>query len=443
MSTQRRSGSGAAPGGVRWRAGVLGFAMRGGGVAVVVALTALAVPQAASAQDISVGGQLRPRVEHQTTAPAAATPDPFTSLRTRAHLQGRMGPRLRGFVQLQDVRGWGEVPGSFPNGGNGRTGLHQGYLEVGAWEADRLALRAGRQEVGFGGERLVGAVDWTQQARALDGLRTRVRLGAGVVDLFGFHVDERAASTPRDGSLFGAYATLPVGSEGAGGGRSAAGGERTLDLFALYNHLDGTAVGAGGAGAARTDQGTIGARLAGTGDVAYRVEAAYQFGERGGREVSAFLLGGRVGTTLSPRLGATLWYDYLSGSASPGDGPVRVFDTLLATNHKYYGFADLFTNIPVHTAGRGLQDLALKTSYQLKDDVTLGLDLHSFHLARSAGLASGRLGEEVDLTVRWRLGPRLELSGGLSRVFAGSALRELGRLDGDRTFSYLMLNTTF
>jgi hypothetical protein len=412
----------------------------------------------AAAQEITVGGQIRPRMEHQTAGPGATTPDPFTSLRTRLHLQATAVPRLRAFIQFQDVRGWGAVPGAFPNAGNGRTDLHQGYLEAGAWEADRFAVRAGRQEVGFGGERLVGAVDWTQQARALDGLRTRARIGNGMVDIFGFRVDDRAASTPRDGALAGAYATLPVGTSGtdrgaAGAGAATAAGTsggraqatHTLDLYGLYNHLYNSAGApiADGQGGG-TDQGTVGARLVGTGDVAYRVEAAYQFGERDGREVSAFLLGGRVGTTFADRrLGVTLWYDHLSGSATPGEGRVRVFDTLLATNHKYYGFADLFTNIPVHTAGRGLQDLALKTSYRLNDAASLGLDLHSFHLARGAGLPSGRLGEEIDLTARWRLSPRLELSGGISRVFDGEALRALGRLEGNRTFTYLMLNTTF
>lgn len=424
MITRRR---GAAVG----RGSLLGVA------ALALALVALGISAVtAQAQEISVGGQVRPRLEHQTGAAGEPTPDPFTSLRTRVDLEAKLGTRVRGFVQLQDVRGWGAVPGAFPNAGNGRTELHQGYLEVGALNADRFSMRAGRQEAGFGGERLVGAVDWTQQARALDGLRTRARLHNGVVDLFAFRVDDRAASTPRDGALAGTYATLGAGP-------------RTLDLYGLYNHLynspaAGDAAGAGAATAGGTNQGTVGARLAGAGDVAYRVEAAYQFGEREGREVSAYLLGGRVGTTLAGgRLGLTAWYDYLSGSATPGAGRARVFDTLLATNHKYYGYADLFTNIPVHTAGRGLQDLALKSSYHVNDAASVGLDLHSFHLARSAGLASGRLGEELDLTAKWRLSPRIEVSGGVSHVIGGEALRALGRLDGNRTNTFLMVNTTF
>jgi len=403
---------------------------RGGRVATITAGVAFAVlglgvvgVAPASAQELTVGGQLRPRVEHQTASPGAPTPDPFTSLRTRVHLRAELTPRLGGLIQLQDVRGWGTVPGNFPNGGHGRLDLHQGYIEAGAWDTGPVAIRLGRQEVGLGEERLVGAADWAQPARALDGLRTRIRFASGWLDLFGFRVDDRAAATAADGALAGAYATL------------AARSGRALDLFGLYDHND-----AGGG----TDQVTLGARVAGKDRVAYRAEAAYQFGERGGREVGAFLLGARVGTTTAGgRLGLTLWYDYLSGSADPSEGEVRAFDTLLGSNHKYYGQADFFTAIPTHTAGRGLQDLALESSYRVNDDVACALALHSFHLARAGGLASGRLGEELDLTAKWRLAKGVELAGGLHYLRGGPALRELGRLDGNRTTGYLMLNTTF
>ena len=42
---------------------------------------------------------------------------------------------------------------------------------------------------------------------------------------------------------------------------------------------------------------------------------------------------------------------------------MKVFDTLFTTNHKFYGLADLFLNIPLQTDGRGLQDLAVKWHY--------------------------------------------------------------------------------
>ena len=47
--------------------------------------------------------------------------------------------------------------------------LHQGYLEARDLFVPCFNVRAGRQEISLGEERLIGAVDWTQNARSLDG----------------------------------------------------------------------------------------------------------------------------------------------------------------------------------------------------------------------------------------------------------------------------------
>lgn len=74
------------------------------------------------------------------------------------------------------------------------------------------------------------------------------------------------------------------------------------------------------------------------------------------------MLGARLGFDVGTGGSLTLWYDLLSGDADPNDGDTKVFDTMFATNHKFYGFADMFLNISVHTGGQGLQDLAVKGS---------------------------------------------------------------------------------
>ena len=61
------------------------------------------------------------------------------------------------------------------------------------------------------------------------------------------------------------------------------------------------------------------------------------------------------GASRSP--GVSVGVEYLSGDDDPTDGTYKVFDTLYATNHKFYGFMDYFLNIPVHTFGLGLRDV--------------------------------------------------------------------------------------
>ena len=109
------------------------------------------------------------------------------------------------------------------------------------------------------------------------------------------------------------------------------------------------------------------------------------------------MLGARLGHGFGGKGSVTLWYDYLSGDGDLGDDTIKVFDTLFATNHKFYGFADLFLNIPVHTGGRGLQDLAIKGAYRVNPEWTLKLDLHSFNMADKGSLTSGHFGEEIDV----------------------------------------------
>ena len=53
------------------------------------------------------------------------------------------------------------------------------------------------------------------------------------------------------------------------------------------------------------------------------------------------------------------------------------------------------------------------------------------------------LARELDLTLTYRHTANLSLTGGLSQVFVGDGLIELGRFADDQTFFYLMLNGVF
>lgn len=392
-------------------------------LAVLAAALLLAAP-GARAQQVRFGGQVRPRYEFRDPAREGRRDD-FVSMRVRAQVSAALERDVRVFVQLQDVRLWGEEVSTLGDLRADNFDLHQGYVEVEGVGASWLAVRIGRQEAAFGEERLIGPVDWAQQGRSFDGVRATARRPWGSLDLLAFKLGDRAADARRDDeAFFGAYG---VAGDGAAG---------VLDVYALYNRARGQAT---------TDQGTVGARWAGrAAGVSYRAEASYQFGERAGRDVAAYMLAGSAGVSaVGGRGGVTLWYDYLSGDGNPFDGEVRVFETLFATNHKFYGYADLFTDIPVHTVGRGLQDAAVKLSWKLRDDAVLKLDVHAFRVAQRGALPSGRLGEELDVTATWRYAPGLTLLGGFSYVVQGDALAELGRLSQDLSYAYLMLTASF
>jgi hypothetical protein len=281
-------------------------------------------------------------------------------------------------------------------------------------------------------------LNWGQQARSFDAIRIRLRPSATVtVDGFAAQVGDLDGGRP-DESLLGLYATL-----------AAAG---SLDLFALYHSRDRFI----GPGTRQTtteqlsETATLGARwVSGTDNLRWRVEAAYQLGEErvtgGVADVAAYMFAARLGGQVTELLDMSIWYDFLSGDDDGGDGKRRVFDTLFATNHKFYGYMDLFLNIPAHTQGRGLQDLAIKASCTLTPSHSLSGDLHAFRLAATEGIDSGHIGEELDLTYRWSYGPGVTLTGGVSYFLAGDAapLPAAPVAEDGMVWAYLMADVTF
>jgi len=369
------------------------------------------------AADLEWGGQVRPRIEFRDPA-SGGDSDSFTTMRTRLQAKATLERQTSAFVQWQDVRLWGEESNTLGDFSADHIDVHQAYIDFKDFADYGFDLRLGRQEINLGGQRLVGAVGWTSQGRSFDGARLALTPGDAKIDLLGIRLADATAAAHADNAyLAGAYATLPSAFN--------------MELYLLYNS----------AGAA-TDQITLGLRRAGkAGAFPYRVEAAYQTGERGGQDVAALLIGLRAGTKLGKGT-ATLWFDYLSGDDDPSDGETKVFDTLFATNHKFYGAADLFLNIPAHTAGGGLQDIAFKLKWPL-GSIALKADIHSFSLVEKGTLESAHLGEEIDLTLSHKYSGDVGLTAGLSRVLADDSLGAIGRLADDATWAFFMVDARF
>jgi len=346
-------------------------------------------------------------------------------MRVRANVSAALERGIKVFIQVQDVRLWGEETNTLTDFRADNFDLHQGYIEVGELPFVDGSLKVGRQEMAFAEQRLIGSVNWTQQGRSFDGIRLSTSIAGHKLDLFGMKLAENtAASQTDDANFFGAYSTVSTG----GGGN--------LDLYWLFN--DESAVPG-------TQQSTVGGRWVNSfGRVDVRFEGSYQFGERGGSDVSAHMFGGRVGTSITEqRVGVTLLYDYLSGDPDPSDGDEKVFSTLFATNHAFYGAADLFLDIPAHTGGHGLQDAAVRFSFNLREGLRAGVDIHSFRAADQGTLSTARFGEEIDLSVTYRHSQELSIVGGYSFVQAGDGLKELGRLTENSQWTYLMANVSF
>jgi len=151
-----------------------------------------------------------------------------------------------------------------------------------------------------------------------------------------------------------------------------------------------------------------------TGILSGRVEGYGQLGTSGSDDIRAWMVGARgtIAPELSVKPTVTLWYDLLSGDADATDGTQSAFNTLYATNHKFYGHMDIMNFSRGGSAdGRGLHDAALKLSLVPTGKLSVNLDAHVF-MAAAGG--DGLLGEEADLWMAVPLAPKLKLAVGVA-----------------------------
>jgi len=185
--------------------------MKGSG-AVALIVAAVLWANAAQAEEagakVAFSGQVRPRFEAQDFRDGFSA-DTFTSMRTRMGVTGQPAEGVKVFVQVQDVRLWGEETNTLSDYRADNFDLHQGYFELSKVGGKPLSLRVGRQELTFAEERLVGTVDWTPQGRAFDGVRTTVAGKGGHLDLFLMKLREDSSpGRPPNGYFGGAYARI-------------------------------------------------------------------------------------------------------------------------------------------------------------------------------------------------------------------------------------------
>jgi hypothetical protein len=406
------------------------------------ALLLLAASGVGAQESVRLLGELRLRSEVERTA-VVDTTDVFTLSRARLGLLAELGGRASVFLQVQDARTLGEEASTVDASAD-RLDLHQAYLELvrGVGGSADLALRAGRQEIVLGNERLVGPVGWSNTGRSFDGarltlapeskqwtvtalaavLRERGRRLAGTQP-----VPERA-----DQVLLGAYADTKL-----------------FDVYGLFDRSDAQRTFTG------IDRGTFGGKvdLPALGPLTVWGEGALQVGNQlaGGtvdQDISAYFFGGRAtlafGSSPLASLGAGL--DYLSGDETPADGEYEAFNVLYHTGHKWYGYMDLWLDPAARTGERGLVDALASATLRLRRDWVLALDVHRFSTAaqRTADEAS-ELGWELDATLPLAIAPNQRLQLGYSAYRNGEAMPLLGLGEADAWWhwGYAMLTFSF
>ena len=77
-----------------------------------------------------------------------------------------------------------DYPGLFAAEGDDSFDLRQAYIEIGDPKLFPLSLKAGRQLLGYGDERLIGGFDWNNIGRTFDAVKLRFEQPGWWVDAF-------------------------------------------------------------------------------------------------------------------------------------------------------------------------------------------------------------------------------------------------------------------
>ncbi len=341
--------------------------------------------------------------------------------------------RVKLFLQVQDVRLWGTETNTLGDYSADNFDLHQGWAEIKI--VDALKLKAGRMEMIYDNHRLIGNVGWTLQARSFDGFQLKYE--------------------PKAFQLHAFYAMLKGGKIDIDGGNHMTGLWFRLRKFKAFRPsllfvLDAN-------GATKQVRGTAGTFIQGAlSGFKYTAEFYAQFGSVGEgvakQDIFAWMAAISAAYTINMATKPTfkLWGEFLSGDSDATDKKIGTFNTLFATNHKFYGFMDFFLNLPAHTKNGGLMDVGGSFKLSPAKKMALILFAHYFQLMSPRKTIGGKdldssLGLEFDLIAKYVVFKgHLSLLAGFSTFVPFKGAQEsLGKGDQPEFWGFLQMNARF
>ena len=305
--------------------------------------------------------------------------------------------------------------------------LRLGYIEIGDVEKKTMGFRAGRQELDFGDQRLIGSLNWTNTARSFDALRGTFRRNGYRVDLFAASVvnvaDRQFDESSNGNYLYGIY-----------GGMEKLVPKATVEPYFLWRRQSGLKAETGTIGI--SNFGTVGLRWVGKlpANFDYGLEMDKQAGSLGTDTISAWAGHWVIGRTFAAapwRPHVILEYNYASGDGNPKDGHRGTFDQLYPTGHDKYGLADQvgWKNIRNARASIELKPGKKWLTIGRYDAWWLANSHDALYNAASAvvarvvnGSAGTFVGQELDAFAAYNLSKQIQFGGGYGHIFPGTFL---------------------
>ncbi len=302
-------------------------------------------------------------------------------------------------------------------------------------------IRVGRQELLYGNERYVSPLDWASTRRRFDAVK--LVYAGDPWHIEGFYAKPVVIKRKQGddwneefdfGGIYATYSGIP----GHG-----------LDIYSFaIDRTQDTVNPNGSVG----DQSifTLGSRFWGsTGALDYEAELAGQWGTWAGDTVQAWSWNVDAGYTFAhacqPRIG--VGFDWASGDDDSTDGTVGTFNQMFPLGHKYLGYLDLFGRQNITAVNINM------SAWAIPDKVKAKLAWHAFWLTEDedslynagggatlrdpTGSSGEELGNELDLTVNWKINNHSSLLVGYSHFWDANFIHSTVGGDDDPDFYYV------
>jgi hypothetical protein len=338
---------------------------------------------------------------------------------------------MRARVQIQEARTFGTTVSKTSS-----ISLHQAWMELKPPQIPGLRIRAGRTELSYGNERLIGPDDFSRAGRAFDGVVARWG-HLPYFDIEAFYTKIRESDDRGDQDFYGAYAesqAIPYtllqafvlglyneqqkASDAAGATAKelykthiwSIGGRADVRLLNDALHIEGEAV---------VQLGKLTDPREPTRDLDHFATAFYA-------EVSY-----QLPIATYPTIGG--FFVQASGDGNPEDGKSVDFFPLFPTRHSFLGTMDLF-------AWRNIRDFGGKIEFTPPYGLGFFAAFHYLQLYTDKGQLSGlgtqntpnpaqpigrNIGMEIDVALSWAPNDRLQMQAGYSIFLPSTVTKEL------------------
>jgi len=372
-------------------------------------------------------GELRGRTENQTSDNyISGNGQHYEMTRAYGGLEVRPSRYLTGYIQFMDTHALG-LPLQYTAANMRDTfDARQAYLD---FHFKKYTIIAGRQELKYGGERLVGISDWTNNSRTWDGFLGRVG-DKNRLDLFATSV----------------VAVHPTSLDTHGAGLTFFGAVGTIGTWVPHAVIQ-PFVYVKAFPRVQSQQGTFGTETA----VTPGVEAAGQLpngfdfdgliavqrGSYSNDSIDSSAGYIKAGYTLQklflkPRVLGE--YDYASGNTRQDLNKINTFDQQYPSNHNAFGLTDLFgfQNIKQERMNLDLTPAKHVTVLVQQEWLQVASRFDNIYSGSAAtlvkapttGFLSGDIGREFDASGKWVIHDYLVMNVGVGHFSPGTVMRE-------------------